>query len=54
MCGDLDPHLTHGSLGPRVHIPNGISIGSAFFAGLTFVTDRLTDYTTPSVATGRI
>jgi len=31
-------------LGPtRVHNPNGISIGSAVFAGLTIVTDRPTD-----------
>jgi len=31
-------------LGPtRVHIPNGISIGSAVFARLTIVTDRQTD-----------
>jgi len=27
----------------RVRIPNGISIGSAVFAGLTVVTDRQTD-----------
>jgi len=31
--GDLDPHLTHGFLGcTRVHIQNGIFIGSAVFA----------------------
>ena len=31
-------------LGPiGVHIPNDITIGSAVFAGLTVVTDRLTD-----------
>ena len=31
-------------LGPtRVHNPDGISIGSAVFAGLTIVTDRPTD-----------
>jgi len=31
-------------LGPtRVHDPNGISIGSAVFAGLTIVTDRQTE-----------
>jgi len=31
-------------LGPTgVHTPNGISIGSDVFAGLTIVTDRLTD-----------
>jgi len=34
--------------------PNGISIGSAVFAGLTTVTDRLTDHTTRSVTIGRI
>jgi len=33
-CGDPDPHLIHGYLGP--HTTNGISIGSA-------VTDRLID-----------
>jgi len=35
--GDLDPHLTHGSLGILhwVYIPNGIAIGSAIFAQLT-------------------
>jgi len=27
----------------RVNIPNGITIGSAAFAGLTSVTDRQTD-----------
>ena len=31
----------------RVHNPNGISIGSAIFAGLTTVTDRQTDLQTP-------
>jgi len=42
----------------RVHIANGILIGSAVFAGLTIVTDRLTDRTTdhatPPVTIGRI
>jgi len=33
---------------------NGISIGSAVFAGLTSVTDRPTDHTTCSVTTGCI
>jgi len=37
--------------------PNGISIGSAVFAGLTSVTDRLTDgptdHATRSVTIGR-
>jgi len=46
-------------LGPaRVHIPNGITIGLAAFAGLTVVTDRQTDRqtdnATPSVTTGHI
>jgi len=38
----------------QAHNPNGISIGSAVFAGLTAVTDRPTDYATLSVTTGRI
>ena len=42
----------------RVYIPNGISVGSAVFAGLMVITDRQTDrptdHTTPSVATGHI
>jgi len=33
----------HGSFVPRVHIPNGITIGSAIFVGLTVVSDRQTD-----------
>jgi len=40
--GDVDPHLTQ-YLGPiGVHIPNGISIGLATFAGLwlTKIIDR--------------
>ena len=46
-------------LGPiRVLNPNGISIGAAVFAGLTNVTDRLTDrqtdHVTWSVTIGRI
>ena len=40
----MDPHLLHGFSGPTgVHIPYGILISSATFAGLTIVTDRLTD-----------
>ena len=40
--GDLDPYLTR-FLGPiQVLNPNGISIGSAIFAGLTSVTDHTT------------
>ena len=35
--GDLGSHLR-----PEVHILNGISIGSATFAGLTVVTNRHT------------
>ena len=38
----------------RVHNPNGISIGSAIFAGFTIVTYRQTDHATRSVTTGRI
>jgi len=38
----------------RVLNTNGISIGSAVFAGLTSVTDRLTDHATWSVTIGRI
>ena len=42
--GDLiDPHLIHGSSNWAHHNPNGISIGSAVFVGLTSVTDRPTD-----------
>ena len=56
LCtGRSGPHLIHGSLGPpRVHNRNGISIGSAVFAGLTTVTDRQTDHATRSVTIGRI
>ena len=42
-------------LGPiRGHNPNGISIGSAVFAGLTSVTDRPTDHATRSITIDRI
>ena len=48
-CGYLDHHLIDGSLCPlwttRVHIPNGVSIGSAAFTEITVVTDRRTDRT---------
>jgi len=59
----LSPKIApcHGGSGPpsntwfpgstRVLNPNGISIGSAIFAGHTSVTGRLTDYTTRSVTT---
>ena len=40
-------------LGPvQAHNPNGISIGSVIFAGLTSVTNRPTDHTTRSVTIG--
>ena len=38
----------------RVHIPNGISIGSAVFAGLTVVTDRQTDRPRYSVYSNKL
>ena len=38
----------------QVQIPNGISINSAIFAGLTIVTEMPTDHTTPSVTVGGI
>jgi len=52
---EAGPPSNTGFPGPnQVHIPNGISISSAVFAGLTIVTDRLTDrptdYATPSIA----
>jgi len=45
----LPPNKPACCLGPtRAHIPNGILIGSAIFAGLTIMTDRQTDrQTTP-------
>jgi len=56
--------LSHGGSGPpsntwfpgptRVLNPNGISIGSTVFAGLTSVTDRQTDHATQSVTVGCI
>jgi len=39
----VDPHQTYGSLSHRVLKPNGITVGSTVFAGLTTVTDRLSD-----------
>jgi len=50
------PHLTRYPLANRFNIPNGISIGSAAFAGPTAVTEtnRSTDHITPSVTIGRI
>jgi len=42
-------------LGPsQVHIPNGISNGSAIFAGLTIVTDLLTDGPCYSICNNRL
>jgi len=52
MGGDLDSHLIPGPI--RVLNPNGISIGSAVFVGLTGVTDRPTDHATQSVTIGHI
>jgi len=54
MRGMWTPSNTR-CLGPtRVLDPNGISIGSAVFAGLTSVTDRPTDHVMRSVTIGRI
>ena len=56
--GNVRQHLwapipsQHDSI--EAHNPNGISIGSAVFAGLTSVTDRSTDHATRSVRIGRI
>ena len=56
--GDLDPPSNAWFPGPtRVLNPNGISIGSAVFAGLISVTDRQTDrqmHATRSVTIGGI
>ena len=41
--GDLNPHLTNGSLGQPKSKSQTVSTGSAIFAGLTTVTDRQTD-----------
>jgi len=52
-CGIWTP-VNEWFLGPtRVHIPNGISIGSAVLAGLTVVTDRQTDRPRYSVCINR-
>ena len=52
---NVHPNLIRCFLAPvRIHVPNGISIGSAVFAGLTTVTDRPTDHATPSATMGRI
>ena len=47
------PCNTQFSWHTRLSIPNGISIGSAVFAGLTTVTDRLTDGPRYSVCNDR-
>ena len=55
--GDLDPSYTRFPEPTRVHNPNGISIGSAVFAGLTIMRDRQavqTDQAFPSVTIDRI
>jgi len=52
--GDFDSSNTWFPGPTRVHNPNSTSISSAVFAGLTSVTDRLTDHATQSVTTGRI
>ena len=46
LCtGDLEPHLTHGSLGPPESTPQT--------ASQSVQNDQLTDHTTQSVTTGR-
>jgi len=53
--GRFAPPSNRWFLGPiLVHNPNGISIGSAIFTGLSTVTDRPTDHATQSATTGRI
>lgn len=55
--GHPDPNLIHGFLGPlesSAQTASRFSIGSAIFAGLTSVTDQLTDHATQLVTTGRI
>jgi len=53
--GDLDRSSNTWFLeSTHVHSPNGSSIGSAVFPGLTIVTDIPTDQATPSVTIGRI
>ena len=59
LMGDLESGPSSNTLFPgltRVFNPNSISIGSAYFAGLTRVTDRQTDKQTTlrSVTIGRI
>ena len=53
--GGSEPQSNTWSLEPtQVLNLNGISITAAFFAGLTSVTDRLTDPATQSVTIGHI
>jgi len=53
--GGFGPQSNTWFSGPtRVLKPNGISISSAVFAGLTSVTDRQTDHATRSVTIGCI
>jgi len=54
--GRFGPPFSTWFLGPsRIHNPNGISIGSAVFAGYTTVTDRPTDHARYSICNnGRI
>jgi len=55
MGAGSEPPSNTWSLGPtQVINPNGISIGSAVFAGLTSVTDRQTDHATRSLTIDRI
>jgi len=53
--GGSEPPSSTWSLGfTQVLNPNGISIGSAVFAGLASVTDRQTDHATRSLTIDRI
>ena len=49
--GSGPPSKSYFLVPSRVHIPNGISIGYAVFAGLTVVTDRETDRQTDHATT---
>jgi len=53
-CGSGLPSNTWFPGPTQLLNPNGISIGSAVFAGLTSVTDRPTDHATRSVTIDRI
>jgi len=53
--GGSGPLFNTWFLGPtRILNQNSIAIGTAVFAGLTSVTNRLTDHATQSITTGRI